>query len=166
MKNFVITIPVDENLEGCIYELAYRLYVQHTEVTNTLIDNDPDALFQIFDDMGDRDLGIEYGFGLEITGDKPIASAHVVAQGMKTLRDYGLDLIADLESELNRLQDKPLLELLNDVVASVRFRTSFVSYVLSSEADEQIQKLTTTKRCALIRWVCDRIELKLMEAAK
>jgi hypothetical protein len=70
MKNLVITIPIDENFEGCAYEIGYRLYVRTSQVNQALTDNDPDALFQIFDGMDDPDIGIEYGFGLEITADK------------------------------------------------------------------------------------------------
>lgn len=70
MRNFVITIPIDENVEACINEIAYRLYIKDA-VSKALIENDPDALFQVFDGMGDPDLGIEYNFGLEITADKP-----------------------------------------------------------------------------------------------
>lgn len=70
MKNFVITIPIDENFEGCAYEIGYRLYLRTAAVSKALIDNDPDSLFQLFDGMDDQDLGIKYGFGLEITADK------------------------------------------------------------------------------------------------
>ena len=73
MKNLVITIPIDENFEGCAFEIGYRLYLRTSAVRQALIDNDPDALFQIFDGMDDPDIGIEYGFGLEFTADKPVS---------------------------------------------------------------------------------------------
>jgi hypothetical protein len=71
MKNFVITIPIDENLRGCVAEMGYRLYLRSDSVCKALIDNDPDALFQIFDGMDRPEYDVEYGFGLEITADKP-----------------------------------------------------------------------------------------------
>lgn len=77
MRNFVITIPIDENLEGCAYEIGYRLYIRTNVLVKALSENDPDALFQIFDGMDDPDLGIEYGFGLEITADEPVAGQRV-----------------------------------------------------------------------------------------
>lgn len=73
MKNFVITIPIDENAEACMYEMGYRLYIRGSAIYKALTTNDPDALFAIFDGMDDPDEGIEYGFGLEITADKPVA---------------------------------------------------------------------------------------------
>jgi hypothetical protein len=77
MKNFVITIPIDENLHSCVAEMGYRLYLRSGSVSKALIDNDPDALFEIFDGMGEPEYEIEYGFGLEITADKPVAGQRV-----------------------------------------------------------------------------------------
>lgn len=73
MKNLVITIPIDEDFVGCAYEIGYRLYIRTLAISQALDTNDPDALFQIFDGMDDPDIGIEYGFGIEITADKPDA---------------------------------------------------------------------------------------------
>ncbi len=77
MRNFVITIPIDENLEACAYEIGYRLYCKTPQIVGALEANDPDKLFEIFDGMEDRDLGIEYSFGLEITADEPVAGQRV-----------------------------------------------------------------------------------------
>jgi len=77
MKNLVVTIPIDENFEGCAKEIGYRLYLRTRAVFHALTENNPDELFQIFDGMDDPDIGIEYGFGLEITADKPVAGQRV-----------------------------------------------------------------------------------------
>ncbi|MBD2189761.1 hypothetical protein [Pseudanabaena mucicola] len=71
---------------------------------------------------------------------------------------YGLKFEADIEAELMGLRDKPLLELLNDLVASVRFHTSFSTYCISADADEAIEALPKVQRLALVRWICTRIE--------
>jgi hypothetical protein len=76
----------------------------------------------------------------------------------KELGYYGLKFDEEIEAELMALRDKPLLELLNDLVASIRFRTSFSTYCISANADEAIEALTTKQRLALTRWICIRIE--------
>lgn len=67
MKEFVITIPIDENADACMYEIGYRLYVRSSAIFKALEANNPDELFPIFDGMDNPDLGIKYGFSLEIT---------------------------------------------------------------------------------------------------
>jgi hypothetical protein len=75
MKNLVITVPIDTNLEPCLKEIAYRIISNINLVSESLWANDPDSFFSIFDGIGDEH--IEYGFGLEITADKPVAGQRV-----------------------------------------------------------------------------------------
>lgn len=70
---------------------------------------------------------------------------------------YGLQLSEELEAEITALSDKPLLELLHDLVSTVRLRTDFVSYVIHFNSASAIEELSTANKIALIRWLGDRL---------
>lgn len=77
MKNFVISIPIDENVQSLIRQIGLRLYALNENISEALLANNPDLLFDAFAAIGDPVSEVEYGFGLEITSDQPVAGQRV-----------------------------------------------------------------------------------------
>jgi len=68
---------------------------------------------------------------------------------------YGLKLSEEAEAEITKLSDKPLLELLHDVITAIRFRVEVTSFVISNETHTQIVDLSPSHKIALVRWLGD-----------
>lgn len=69
MRHFVITIPVDENLEDFIKQLGYELLAKRVDIAQTLSSGElPDF------NVVNEDEGIEYSFGLELTSDDEVTA--------------------------------------------------------------------------------------------
>lgn len=86
----------------------------------------------------------------------------------KPLGFYGLSLGADIETAIDALPLHELTDLLDDTTSFLNFRY-FVDdddapQILTKPLD--IDELSDIDKIGLIRGLCDRIELKLMEAAK
>lgn len=89
---------------------------------------------------------------------------------MKDIGYYAGFLSADQQEAINKANGYKLTDLLSDVAVEVYDTTSF-----SPTADESddclidiidFRDLSDRDKLALIRGLCDRIEIKLMEAAK
>jgi hypothetical protein len=73
MRDFVITIPVDENLEDFLKQFGYELLTRRVEIVEVLTSGElPDLQW-----IGNEDEGIDYPFDLELTADKPVAGQRV-----------------------------------------------------------------------------------------
>ena len=70
---------------------------------------------------------------------------------------YGLQLPPAIEEVITKLSDKPLLELIHDLTSAIRHRTDFVTYVIDFNSAYEIDSLSTSKKIALLRWLCDRL---------
>ena len=88
---------------------------------------------------------------------------------MKSLADYGLNLDITTELELDGMHLHQLTMLLNDFADTLNNK----HYIDNDEAPEitedmpiSLDELSDVESLGLIRWLCDRIELKLMETAK
>jgi hypothetical protein len=71
---------------------------------------------------------------------------------------YGLKLSESLDRELSDLTDKPLLEVIHDLIESIRRRTDFVTYVIHFNSAAEIEALSKQDKLALLRWLCERLE--------
>ena len=89
---------------------------------------------------------------------------------MQPLGYYGLSLDPTTDIAIDNLQLPQLTDLLDDMATDLNIR----HYIDNDEAPaiEDVEKpikpddLSDAEKIALIRGLCDRIELKLMEAAK
>ncbi len=73
----MITIPIDENFQSCVRQIGLRMYALDGDVASAAAENNPDLLFDYFNVIGNPNEGIEYGFGLELTADKPVPGQRV-----------------------------------------------------------------------------------------
>lgn len=88
---------------------------------------------------------------------------------MKSLADYGLNLDITTELEIDGMHLHQLTHLLNDFADALNNK----HYIDNDEAPEitgampiSLDEFSDVESLVLIKWLCDRIELKLMETAK
>jgi hypothetical protein len=89
---------------------------------------------------------------------------------MQSLGYYGLNLDISTETEIDNMPLHELTDLLDDMVDQMNFHHYLgnpeVPTLPNSDKCVTPDELTDLQKIGLIRALCDRIEIKLMEAAK